>query len=142
MPVALSRWVRKDARVYDFSDCKLCGSCWGICTGEPMACRVTTCLACGSDQCLSNGLRRGQCGICLVGLLDSWGGNQRLCAYQGCSEQAVAYVDGANKRRCLLHLERGKWLGYVARHVLERDRSWQLTGAVEVPIKGQSNPTR
>lgn len=118
------RYIRKDRRVYHDAHCLLCGSCYGICSGEPRVCRPSTCLACGSVQCSVNGLVRGQCSVCYVGLLTGWPGSDRQCSYKGCTGEAVARVDGQNRARCRMHLERGKWVGYIARHLAERDRAW------------------
>ena len=117
------RWVRKDRRVYDFSTCKLCGSACGV-VKPAVQCAATTCLACGSRQCMSNGLARGTCSICLVGLLPGWSGTDRSCSYAGCAERAVARADGQNAYRCCFHLERGKWAGYAAARLAEREKYW------------------
>ena len=130
---AQARWVRKDRRIYDFSTCLCCGSGSGICKGEPKAHKVTTCLACGTPQCMGNGLARGTCAICFIGLLPGWGGTDRPCDYKGCLEKAIARCDGANKFRCATHLEMGKWLGYVAARLVEREKQWELAPEMEVP---------
>ena len=114
------RWVRKDRRIYDFSLCDLCGTAGGT-TGR---CNRSICMACGSAQCSSNGLARGTCGICFIGLLPGWSGNNRKCSYKGCNNQAIARVDGQNSLRCREHLERGKWAGYIARRLAERNLAW------------------
>jgi len=54
----MQRWVRKDRRIYEFSDCRLCGSAHGVVKPE-IEHRESTCLACGSRQCLGNGTARG-----------------------------------------------------------------------------------
>jgi hypothetical protein len=129
------RYVRRDTRIYEDSHCILCGSNYGICLGEPRACKVMRCLACGSEQCSVNGLARGQCGICRVGLLSGWSGSDRLCNYRGCREPAVARVDGQCPVRCKGHLERGKWYGYVMNALLERGAGWILTEPRDVPMR-------
>jgi len=121
----MQRWVRKDRRIYEFSDCRLCGSAHGVVKPE-IEHRESTCLACGSRQCLGNGTARGTCSVCLVGLLPGWSGTDCVCDYKGCDETAVALVDGKNRRRCRKHLERGKWAGYVDRRLAERERGWIL----------------
>lgn len=87
------RYIRKGSRVYSNSPaCRWCGTAWG----QPNArreCEHTTCLACGSGQCMGNGLGRGQCGICLIGLLPGWSGTNRQCGYKGCPEKAIAACD-------------------------------------------------
>lgn len=114
----------------DFSTCRLCGSAHGVVPPE-VEHRASECLACGSRQCSGNGLARGTCGICLVGLLPGWSGADRACQYAGCHERVVASADGARRYRCRAHLERGKWAGYVGRQLAERDRYWVL--AAEAP---------
>jgi hypothetical protein len=126
------RWVRKDVRIYHDSHCLLCGACYGILRGSLRRCAEQTCLACGSKQCNVNGLSRGQCGICYIGLLPGWIGNDRQCSYQGCHERAIVRVDGANKARCRVHLERGKWAGYLAKRLAERDRQFREVDAATV----------
>lgn len=82
--------------------CAYCGTFWGISThpsartkrfddGRPY-CDATTCKACGITQCMSNGLARGQCGYCHVGLLPGWSGSDRKCGYTGCEQPAIAAV--------------------------------------------------
>lgn len=134
MGKAQGRWCRKDRRIYDFSTCLYCGSGHGVCKGETRAHTVTTCMACGTPQCMGNGLSRGTCGICLIGLLPGWAGNDRKCSYQGCNEKAIARADGQNKFRCRNHLERGKWEGYVAARLAEREKGWEPVPEMEVPI--------
>lgn len=126
------RFVRKDRRVYHDAHCLLCGSCYGICKGERRVCRESHCLACGSAQCSVNGLSRGQCGICYVGLLTGWSGSDRQCDYKGCTDKAIARVEGTNKHRCSAHLERGKWAGYVAKRLQDRDRDFVVKDAAEI----------
>lgn len=123
------RFVRKDRRIYHDSHCLLCGANYGIGKGELRACKETRCMACGSAQCMVNGLGRGQCSICLVGLLPGWSGTDRPCQYKGCTERAIARVSGANHFRCRTHLERGKWAGYVARQLAARDQDWSIVDA-------------
>lgn len=119
------RYVRRDSRVAPSSLCTLCGTHWG---GYPSrVCPVTTCLACGSPQCMVNGLGRGQCSICYVGLLSGWSGNDKPCGYKGCSSRAVARVgNGARAYVCASHLAHKK-PGYVPAQLADRDRTWVLT---------------
>ena len=114
------RYIRKGARVYHDSHCLLCGANCGSVQGAPRRCARAVCLACGSPQCSVNGLSRGQCGVCYVGLLPYWSGSDCPCSYKGCTERAIARVDGQNKARCRAHLERGKWAGFVAKRLAER----------------------
>lgn len=94
------RYIRKGARVYTYTHhsepkwCRWCGTGYGIAQSRPpYECAHTTCLACGSGQCMGNGLGRGQCGICLIGLLPGWSGTNRQCGYKGCPEKAIAACD-------------------------------------------------
>lgn len=117
------RYVRKNSLVIESSHCKLCGTHYGEKLG---ACPTTTCLACESRQCMENGLGRGQCGICYIGLLPGWSGTNRKCDFKDCKFDAVARADGTNRFRCKVHLERGKWAGYVAKRLMDRDRNWLI----------------
>jgi hypothetical protein len=131
--MAEARYVRKDRRIYDDAHCLYCGSFHGICKGEERAHRVVRCMACDTPQCIGNGLARGTCSVCYIGLLPGWSGSDRTCSYAGCNEPAIARADGKNKYRCRKHLERGKWRGYVAKRIEERDVHWELARAAEVP---------
>lgn len=113
------RYVRKDRRIYDFSLCKLCGTGWGG-SGE---CGRTVCLACGSPQCMSNGLGHGACGVCYHGILPGWSGWECKCGYKDCGVQAVARIGGRPSQVCAYHLERRK-PGYVAARLIEREKNW------------------
>lgn len=113
-----ARYVRKDTRVPPHG-CKFCGTAWG----QPSAtgcCATTRCLACKTLQCMGNGLGRGQCGICLIGLLPGWSGSDRPCGYKGCKERAIAVAPRV-KAVCAAHAERaihGKIIDYqpIGRH--------------------------
>jgi len=120
------RWVRKDRRPYHDSHCLLCGSCYGIVKGAPRRCGTSTCMACGSAQCSVNGLSRGRCGICHIGLLTGWSGTDKPCDYKGCTERAIVRVDGTNKYRCREHVERGKWKGYLDQQLVMREKLFEL----------------
>jgi len=110
--------------------CRYCGTMWGMQpdhTGH-VACPPTTCLACGSRQCMGNGLGHGTCSICYIGLLPGWSGTDRPCSYKGCNEKAIALVGhGSHAYRCRTHLERGKYLGYVSKRLAERGSAWVET---------------
>lgn len=126
------RYVRSNSVIYRDSHCLYCGAHCGICKGEARACRVTTCVACGSDQCMSNGLGNGQCSVCYVGLLPGWSRFERPCRYSGCKAQAVAQ-DG-KWSVCAVHLEKRK-PGYVEKQIEARDRgAWTMKPAADVPI--------
>lgn len=121
----MTRYVHKDRRVYHDAHCLLCGACSGICKGEHRVCRRAICHACGSAQCSINGLSRGQCGICHIGLLSGWSGSDsHLCDYKGCTDRAIVRVDGANNYRCRRHVERGKWAGYLNSRLAAREREF------------------
>jgi len=117
------RYVRKNARVYDFSLCKLCGAA-GFTTGR---CETTTCLYCGTVQCMSNGGGRGQCAICHHGFLPGWSGSHAgtPCSYKGCIEPAVGRFPRKG-RVCASHGTRILGAGYLAQQLVERDRIWEL----------------
>jgi hypothetical protein len=84
----MKTYVRKDRRIYPDSHCLLCGTNYGICTGEHRAHMPTECAACGTPQCWTNGISRGQCSVCYVGLLSRFGG--RRCGYAKCGKDAIA----------------------------------------------------
>lgn len=117
----MMRFVRKDARIYAFSHCRLCGCSYGVVPPE-IECRPITCLACGSRQCMVNGLGCGQCSVCLIGLLPGWSGNDTKCKYKGCGKVAIARGRG-RKPICIEHLEH-QMPGYVQRQISERARTW------------------
>lgn len=100
------RLVRRDARIPSDYGCRFCGTCWGQ-PSHSGHCDATQCKACGSVQCMGNGLSRGQCSVCLVGLLPGWSGSDRACGYKGCKERAIAaaprvgYVCGTHSMRAL-----------------------------------------
>jgi hypothetical protein len=119
------RYVRKNRRIYNFSLCKACGSAGGTAG----LCGATTCLACNTTQCMSNGLGCGQCSVCYVGILPGWSGSDQTCAYKHCDKKAVARLGNVRKPVCKEHLEY-KQAGYVEQRVSERDKSWFICEAV------------
>lgn len=134
--LAPPRYVSRDRLVFDFSHCKLCGACYGICAGEPAACRVAICLACGTEQCSVNGLSRGQCAVCYSGLLEGWSGSGagQACSYKDCPNSAVARGRG-RKLVCREHLIRQQ-PGWESSWREWRDAHFILTEAVRVPLLG------
>ena len=85
--------------------CDLCGS-MSVSAGR--VCDATTCAACGTRQCMSNGFGRGQCSVCYVGLLPGWSGfDQRVCGYKHCGRPAIASAERVHFV-CSEHLERTK----------------------------------
>ena len=123
--VQQKRWVRKDRRVTETALCSYCGTCWG---GFPnRQCPPSTCLACGSTQCLGNGLGHGDCSICYIGMLPGWSGTDRACGYKQCTQPAVAFVAGQVRVACKDHLERNGKAQYVAARLAERHKAWEET---------------
>jgi len=115
------RYIRKDSRVYDFSLCKRCGAAGGC---DHNGCSESTCLACGTTQCSSNGLGHGACSICFVGYLPEWShSSERMCRYKGCGKEAIAR-DGMWPV-CAAHLEQRR-PGHVTKCLAERDKGWVL----------------
>ena len=119
------RYVRKDARVYDFSLCRLCGAA-GFTIGT---CEPTTCLYCGTTQCMSNGGSRGQCAVCYHGLLPGWSASHagQPCSYKGCAEPAVGRFPRKG-RCCDAHGSRILGPEYKAARLAERERLWAVKG--------------
>lgn len=132
----MARYVRFNARICEHSLCKLCGTAGGC---SPSGCGRVTCLACGSPQCSSNGLGRGQCSICYVGILPGWSSWQQTCGYKGCGVQAVARIGGLPSAVCAHHLERRK-PGYIAARIAERDKGWILVPDMMGEILPASGP--
>ena len=116
------RWVRKNRTIYELSRCTLCGTCWGY--GPERKCARVVCPVCGSAQCWGNGLGHGTCGICLVGLLPGWAGNDADCSRKQCQNQAVARV--GNRRYCLEHWHLpAKARAMVAARLEKRSIEWE-----------------
>jgi len=126
------RWVRRDARIYSYGmPCSYCGTHWG---GYPNGCPVATCLACDTPQCLGNGLGRGTCGVCYLGLLPGWSGSNRGCGYKGCHDRAIAMAPRMG-HVCASHALRAKHsrtetvAEYIVQRLAERDSAWILATA-------------
>jgi hypothetical protein len=117
-------WVRRDRRVRDDAHCLLCGDYYGICSGEHRAHPPTVCLACGTAQCWTQGLSRGTCGVCYVGLLPRFSGSDRPCGYVRCANRAVAVAPRV-KNVCREHLARAYKYDYVADQLATRDQQWE-----------------
>lgn len=66
--------------------------------------QVAICMMCGSPQCHGNGLGRGQCSLCYVGLLPGWSGSIGKCSYARCGKPAVARGRG-HRMVCKSHAE-------------------------------------
>lgn len=142
------RYVRLSAIVYSHSICRACGSAGAA---DRPACRVTTCLACGSPQCMSHGLGRGQCAICYVGILVGWSGSDRRCSYKRCGERAIA--TSGKRNVCARHAHQARAVGvygregrvsvaeYIADHLARREREWALLDHVADanPIAGTAS---
>lgn len=116
------RYVRKDRRIYDFSLCKLCGSAGGC---SAPACGRLVCLFCGTPQCSSNGLGRGQCSICFHGFLPGWSGSHpgQSCSYKGCKSPAVGRFPRKG-RCCSEHGLRILGADYLQKRLAEREKLW------------------
>lgn len=121
-----ARWVHKTSRVPrpDEPGCRACGTRWG---GYPdRLCPVVTCLACGTEQCMANGLSRGQCGVCFYGLLPGWSGSDRPCGYKRCPNRAVAAVGGQARYACREHLARNRMAEKIEAGLARREGAWVL----------------
>lgn len=131
-----TRWVRRDARVYDFSTCALCGVAYGV----PIdgACRVRQCLACGTEQC-SCGVS-SRCGVCYHGIVDGF--REDRCGKKGCTNRAVALVPRIGAA-CAEHLSTCKATGpagkagknmaqVIAGYLAEREQNWRLLPSNEL----------
>jgi len=131
-------WTRKDRTVRTDAHCIICGDYYGICQGEHRAHRPSTCKACGTPQCWTRGLARGQCSVCYIGLLDAF--STRKCGYAGCNQEAVSAALRV-KYACKDHLDkpytRGKTTRqYISELLANRDKAWeQVTFNMrEVPV--------
>lgn len=70
------------------------------------ACDATICLNCRSIVCMSHGLGRGQCPVCLFGLLVGWSGTDLRCAYAAHKNTpVVAVATERNRPVCHAHLK-------------------------------------
>ncbi len=118
-----TRYIRRDARIYQFSLCMLCGAAGGC---GPKGCTTTTCLWCGTPQCSSNGLGRGQCAVCDHGLLPGWSGSSYApgqCGYKGCQGDVV----GRFPRKgacCATHGAKILGADYLPQALAARDKAW------------------
>lgn len=122
-------YQRKDRRIYPDSHCLLCGDNYGICQGEHRAHPPTECAACGTPQCWTNGMSRGQCGVCYIGLLNKKFGSPK-CGYKGCNKDAIAaapmvkYVCADHARTAKSSMKPLTVAEYVQRHLDTRDKTW------------------
>lgn len=108
----------------DDHGCPWCGWWGGVNRGQPH--EYIECLACGVPQCRSH----PECRACLVGWLPgwsrNWGGQDALCGYKGCDNDAVAKAPRVG-RVCATHLARPKVNGETLADVVERHRTEALT---------------
>lgn len=118
----MKRLQRIDAKIYPNSHCLICGDSYGIVSGEHRAHRPSTCKACGNTQCWTEGLARGQCGVCYIGLLDAF--SSRKCGYKGCDKEAIAAVP-RKRYACKFHLANSDSDTYIMRHLAERDKRFR-----------------
>lgn len=104
---------------FNDGQCVACGSRWGGDHNDQHGVEPATyCYACGTRQCMSNGLGNGQCDFCYFGLLDGWSGNGRkVCGFAHCDCQAVAVVSG-KRLACAKHLFESKSAQGTKRSVL------------------------
>ena len=115
------RYIRKRQNPVFKPDqqCAACGTFWG--DYGRACCPVTTCKLCESPQCMGNGIGRGQCNICLSGLLPGWAGSEGVCGYKSCGQPAVALGRG-RKYVCYGHAVHQE----LIRDMAERDTRWVL----------------
>lgn len=120
--LAIPRFVRKNVTIYEFSVCRLCGVGYGE-RRPDHACPVSICQACGTPQCLYNGLGRGQCSICFVGLLDGY--SARRCGYAGCKDRAITAMPRVGYA-CRMHATSKGRMEYVASTYQREIARWVL----------------
>ncbi|MDO8611103.1 MAG: hypothetical protein Q7R95_11310 [bacterium] len=121
----MQRYVRKDRRIYDFSTCNLCGDAYGVIKPEIQH-RATTCLLCGTRQCMGNGLGNGCCSICYHGLLPGWSGSEGICSYKNCGKVAVARGKQGKRYVCLEHAFKQFGNDVIERAKIDLLKSWVL----------------
>ena len=115
----MSRWVRKNRRIYDFSKCEYCGTGWGN------GCKEIICLACGSIQCESNGLGRGICSICLIGFLPGWFRTNKKCGYKHCQNDAICKAKFI-RQVCKEHMIKQNLNVHIKERLDQREERWEL----------------
>lgn len=123
----MKRFIRKNYLTWNgaVNSCRLCGS-YTIVPPE-VECRPTTCLWCGSRQCMSNGLGNGTCSICFHGLLPGWSGTEgKICSFKNCNQPAIARGRQGKKYVCKDHVEH-QFPGYLTARLTDRDKQWYLT---------------
>jgi hypothetical protein len=132
-------WIRKNTQIYNDSHCLLCGSNYGIAGGEHRAHPPSSCKACGTPQCWTNGMAHGTCGVCNVGLLDIFSQHDRPCGYKGCGKEGVALAPRVG-RVCKDHLQRAKLDVKIAQALAERLKYWRQVelDITTFPILGRS----
>lgn len=117
------KFIRKDRRIYPDAHCLHCGDFYGVCLGERRVHPPSICKACGTPQCWTNGLARGTCGVCYVGLLDKFSGHNKPCGYAHCGKEAVALAPRVG-RVCRDHLKRAHG-DRIEQYIKERDAAWE-----------------
>lgn len=120
-------WTRRDDPPAQPGGCLVCGVQYGIGPGEVRLHKPATCGACHTVQCWVRGLSRGQCAVCLTGLLDAFRGHD--CGYKGCGRPAVSAAPIV-RYACADHLK-PRQREIVAARLAARDEGWR-----EVEIDG------
>jgi hypothetical protein len=120
------RFVRRDRQVRPDANCQLCGTRWG--SSPKRRCPAVTCLACGTTQCMVNGLSNGTCAICFYGILPGWGGSDQTCGHKGCQQKAVAQVGGHVQYKCRHHLRASNfWKGIQSALAIRSDKWMEIS---------------
>ena len=118
------RYVHKNQSSYRPSNgCRLCGAC--CISGTEIECRASVCLFRESRQCQSNGLGHGNCGICYVGILPAWGNSNKICSYNGCGKDAVAFGSRGKKFVCAFHATKQN-PNILDNCIITRNNGWKL----------------
>lgn len=119
----MKRFVRKNRVVYASSHCRLCGSCHGVVAPE-IEHRGTTCMLCGTRQCMGNGLGNGCCAICFYGFLPGWSGIGGNCGYKNCRKPAVARGIRGKRGVCAEHFALQHGSDYLQKRLDSRNKEW------------------
>lgn len=111
-----------------------CPHCGTYGDGHNTPCRATTCMACGTTQCMGNGSARGTCAICYIGRLPGWSwlGRDR-CGYARCQGETVATAPRV-RRTCRDHLARSGGATIIEHALAARERNWEVVGS---PVRAE-----
>lgn len=128
-----ARWANLDSMRWkrDVHGGRGCRYCLNSGQGD-VDCRLATCKACRSLQCLHAG-SGGRCGVCLVGIVEGWSGADRPCGYKGCPERAVAEAPRV-RNVCTGHAPKARTTfgakvtvaEYIRARLEERAEKWAL----------------